>query len=55
MSKVIGICHSKKLLKFQPSQEQQKKTTNSLGVIRKEAIHNFSLFNFSTDEHDASS
>ena len=32
-SKVISICHSKKLLKFQQSQKQQKKTTNSSGLI----------------------
>ena len=41
-SKVIGIHHSKKLLKFQQSQKQQKKT-----------INNFSLYNFSKDEYDA--
>ena len=44
--KVIGICHSKKLLKFQQSYKQQKKTTHSLGFIRNESIPNFSSYNF---------
>lgn len=48
-----GKLHTKKLLKFQKSQKQQKKTNNSLGFIRNKTIHNFSLNDFSKDEQDA--
>ena len=54
-SKVISIGHSKNLLNFQQSPKATKENWHSSGFIRKEAIWNFSSYDFSKDEHGASS